>query len=158
MRDKDAYEGNVVLAYTNDHFLMLDCDLQREKDVIAFAKKYAKFHDLGSVVAFKTSDTPQVNLFGNRLINACIIFGKKLSWDEIAWHVQEAYRLGMVNKGFTALRQHGSITIRVNAKNNKIPPPKPIFYYSNGGKRDREGVMAFIRHWVMCKGMGKKGA
>ena len=68
------------------------------------------------------------------------------------WHVQEAYKQGMVNKGFTALRQFGFITIRVNAKNNKIPHPNPICYFSNG---DDTGVMEFIDHWIMCRNMGR---
>jgi len=152
MRDKA--EGNVVLAYQSDSRLMLDCDLKREAVVKKFAKKYAKFHDLGSVAVFKTSDTPQVDLFGKRLGNFCIIFGKGLPWDEIKWHVKEAYRQGIVNKGFTALREFGSITIRVNAKNSKIPPPRPVCYFSNG---DDTGVMEFIGHWVMCRKMGKDG-
>ena len=81
------------------------------------------------------------------------IFGKVLPWDEVKWHVQEAYRQGMVNKGFTALREFGSITIRVNAKNNKIPPPKPLDYFHNG---DSTGITAFIGHWRMCKDLGMK--
>jgi len=143
--------GNIVLAFTSDSFLMLDCDLKREDAVKEFARQYSEFHKLGSVVVLKTSDTPQTDLFGKRLGNYCIIFGKDLAWDEIQWHIQEAYRLGMVNKGFTALRQFGSITIRVNSKNDKIPPPKPIYYFRNG---DRTGVMAFTRHWVMCRKLG----
>lgn len=60
-----------------------------------------------------------------------------------------------VNKGFTVMREFGSITIRVNAKNSKIPSPIPICYFSNGDRReDREGVMQFVRHWVMCRKMG----
>ena len=144
--------GNVVLAYTSDSQLMLDCDLKKEDEVEGFAKRYTKFHDLGSSAVFKTSDTSQVNLFGKPLGNYCIIFGKVLSWDEMKWHVQEAHRQGMVNKGFTALRQFGFITIRVNAKNNKIPPPKPVYYFRNG---DNRGIAAFIKHWEMCRSMGK---
>jgi len=147
MRDS----GNVVLAFTSDSYLMLDCDLKREGEVKEFAKEYAELQKLGSAVVFKTSDTPQVDLYGNRLGNYCIIFGKTLSWDEIKWHIKEAYRLGMVNKGFTALRQFGSITIRVNSKNDRIPPPKPLHYFRNG---NRTGVMAFTRHWVMCRNKG----
>lgn len=145
--------GNVVLAYTTDSHLMLDCDLKREDEVVTFSEEYSKFHDLGSSGVWKTSDSPQIDLYGNRLGNYCIIFGKVLSWDEIKWHVQEVYRLGMVNKGFTALRKFGSITIRVNAKNDKIPPPMPIYYFRNG---DRRGVMAFTRHWVMCRKEGSQ--
>jgi len=149
---RDKAEGNVVLGHTDDSKLMLDCDLKREVEVKEFAKRYTKFHDLGSVAVFKTSNTPQVDLFGERLGNYCVIFGKKISWDEIKWHVKEIYRLGLVNKGFTALREFGSITIRVNAKNDKIPPPRPVFYFSNG---DDTGVMEFIDYWVMCRKMGR---
>jgi hypothetical protein len=150
MTESVKREGNVVLAFTSDIFLMLDCDIKREDDVTKFSKRYPEHHDLGSSAVFKTSDTPQVDLFGERLGNYCIIFGKKISYDEIVWHVQEAYRLGMVNKGFTDMRHIGSITIRVNAKNNKIPPPRPICYFSNG---DDTGIMKFIDHWVNCRKM-----
>jgi hypothetical protein len=59
----------------------------------------------------------------------------------------------MVKKDFLALREFGSITIRVNSKNNKIPPPKPIYYFQNG---DNRGVMDFTRYWVMCRKLGMK--
>lgn len=144
--------GNVVLAYTSDSQLMLDCDLKKEDEVKEFAREYAEFHDLGSSAVFKTSDTSQVDLFGNRMGNYCIIFGKVLPWDEVKWHVQEAYRQGIVNKGFTALRKFGSITIRVNAKNNKIPPPKPLYYFPNG---DDKGIQEFLEYWRMCRNLGK---
>jgi hypothetical protein len=145
-------KGNVVLAYTSDSQLMLDCDLKRESEVIGFAREYTKFHDLGSAAVFKTSDSSQVDLLGNHLGNYCIIFGKVLPWDEVKWHIQEANRLGIINKGFAALRKFGSITIRVTAKNNTIPPPKSVCYFHNG---DNGGITAFVKHWKMCKRMGK---
>lgn len=147
-------EGNVVLAYTSSSILMLDCDLKTEEEVREFARDYALEQDLGSVAVWKTSDTAQVDLFGYRLGNYCIIFGKIISWDEVKWHVQEAFRNKMVNKGFVIIRKFGSITIRVNSKNDKIPPPMPISYFRNGGKKARRGVMAFTRHWVMCRKLG----
>lgn len=134
-----------------DAFLMLDCDLQRIDKVKKFAKTYAKEYDLGSSVVFKTSDTPQIDLFGHRLTNCCIIFGMKLSWDEIRWHVQEVYSRGMVNRGFLAMRYFGSITIRVNAKNKKIPHPTLIAYFDNG---DDTGVFEFIDFWRTCRKEG----
>lgn len=149
MRD----DGNVVLAYQSDCVLMLDCDLKREDEVIEFAKEYAKFHDLGSALVMKTSENGQVDLFGEPLANFCIIFGKVLSWEEIRWHIREAYRLGMVKKDFTALRDFGFITIRVNAKNNKIPHPKIVYYFPKG---DNRGVKGFLKHWVMCKNLGRR--
>jgi len=133
---------------------MLDCDLKREEEVREFSRAYTLEHDLGTSAVFKTSDSSQVDLFGNRLGNYCIIFGKIISWNEVKWHVQEAFRNKMVNKGFVIIRKFGSITIRINAKNDKIPPPMPISYFSNGGKKARKGVMAFTRHWVMCRKLG----
>ena len=147
----NSSSGNVVLAYTSDCVLMLDCDLKRQDEVIEFAEEYAKFHDLGSSLVCETSDSSQVDLYGKRLGNYAIIFGKILGWEEIRWHIKEAYRLGMVNRGFTALRRFGSITIRVNAKNDEIPYPKIVYYFRNG---DRRGVMGFLRHWVMCRNLG----
>lgn len=144
-------EGNVVLGFMSDVFLMLDCDSKRIAEVKKFAKRYAKKYDLGSSAVFKTSDTHQIDLFGHRLTNCCIIFGMKLSWDEIRWHVQETYRLGMVNRGFLALRNYGSITIRVNAKNKKTPHPRLVYYFPN---KDDTGVFEFIDFWVMCRKEG----
>ena len=91
-------KGNVILAFTSDTVLMLDCDLKREDEVIEFAEEYAKFHKLGSVLVMKTSDSNQLDLYGNRLGNYCVIFGKPLSWEEIRWHIKEAYKLGMLTR------------------------------------------------------------
>jgi len=144
--------GNVVLAYTSDSQLMLDCDLKREDEVIEFAREYAKFHNLESSAVFKTSDSNRVDLYGKRLGNYCIIFGKVLPWDEIKWHIQEAFRLGMIDKKFKRIREFGTITIRVNSKNSRIPPPRPLYYFRNG---DDTGIRKFVNHWKMCRKMGK---
>lgn len=152
MNDK----GNVVLAYTSDSHLMLDCDLQREDETIEFAEEYSKFHDLGSALVIETSRPKQMDLSldkDNLLNRYSIIFGKIIGWEEIRWHIREAYRLGMVKRDFLALREFGSITIRVSAKNDEIPYPKIVSYFRNG---DRKGVMRFLRHWVMCKTMGRE--
>jgi hypothetical protein len=148
MRDN----GNVVLGYTSDSILMLDCDLQRENEVKEFAEEYTKCHDLGSALVMRTSKSMQVDLYGRPLGNYCIIFGKVLDWHEIKWHVAEVYRLGMVNRAFTALRDFGSITIRVNAKNNKIPYPEPLHYFQNG---DETGVKSFLEYWAMHRRLGR---
>lgn len=155
-RVKHRREGNVVLAWMNDCFLALDCDLKREEEVTEFAKEYSKVQSLGTSLVAKTSDSGgQVDLFRNKLDNYCIVFGKRLTWEEIQWHIDECYRLGIINKGFRALRKFGSITIRVNAKNDKIPPPAIVRYFSNGdGKKDREGVIRFLEHWIRCKNEG----
>jgi hypothetical protein len=144
-------EGNVVIGFTSDYLLMLDCDLKRIDEVKWFAPKFGKKHDLGSSLIIKTTDTPQVDLFGKPLGNYAIVYGKRKCWDAIKWLVGEAYRLGIVNKAFARIRQVGSITIRVNAKNEKIPPPKPIAYFDNG---DDTGIMEFLDHWIMCRKMG----
>jgi hypothetical protein len=149
---REKREGNVVLAYTSDSQLMLDCDLKREDEVKEFAREYAESNDLGSSAVFKTSDTNRVDLFGKRLGNYCIIFGKVLSWEEIQWHITECRRLGIIERAFANLREFGFITIRVNSKNNKIPPPKPLYYFRNG---DNRGITAFTKHWKMCRKMGK---
>lgn len=152
---KHRREGNVVLAWTTDCFLALDCDLKREDEVTEFEEEYSEVQSLGSSLVAKTSDSSQVDLFGNRLNNYCIIFGKRLTWEEIQWHIDECFRLGIINRGFHKLRKFGSITIRVNAKNDKIPPPAIVRYFSNGDSRkDREGVIRFLEHWVRCRKEG----
>jgi hypothetical protein len=151
----DGYhkQGNIVLAFTSDTILMLDCDLKRENELIEFSTEFTKFHKLGSVLIMRTSESYQVDLFGERLGNYCIIFGKILSWMEIKWFVQESYRLAMVNKGFVIIRKFGSITIRVNSKNNEIPSPEPVYYFPNG---DNKGVKEFLEDWAWKKNLGLK--
>jgi len=143
--------GNVVLGYTSDTTLMLDCDLKAEDEVIRFAKGYTKMHDLGSVVVFKTSNSKQIDLFKKKLGNYCVIFGKPLSWEEILFHVEQCLRLGIVNRQFANMRSLGAITIRVNAKNSRTPAPLPVFYYKNG---DRRGIGNFTRYWRQFRAEG----
>lgn len=133
-------KGNVVLGFTSDNYLMLDCDSQIEPDVIWFAKAYAKEYGLGSALVMKSSEG-----------NYFIIFGKRVSWEEVKWHVGEAYRLGMVNEEFADVRQFGTVTIRVNAKNKEKPHPTIVAYFDNG---DDTGIWEFIDRWVMCRRMG----
>lgn len=144
---------NVVIGYTTDCHLCLDCDLKPEKEVIEFAEEYAKFQDLGSVDVYKTSDSPQIDLFGNRLGNYCIIFGKIISWEEVKWHITEAYRLRMIHRSFLVMREIDKITIRVNAKNDKTSPPKLIHTFRNG---DDKGTRAFRRWLKLNKDLGTK--
>jgi hypothetical protein len=131
---------------------MLDCDLKREEEVIEFAEEYAKFHDLGSALVMKTSDSTQVDLSFRKLENYSIIFGKVLSWEEIRWHVNEANRLGIVDRKFTALREFGYITIRANAKNEDIPHLEIVHRFENG---DDTGVKDYLDFWDMCKELGR---
>jgi hypothetical protein len=149
-----AEQGNVVLGYCSDDILMLDIDNQTQETTIEFAKNYAEFHDLGKVLVMKTSEIYQLDLFDNIVNCYCIIFGKcPLPWEEIKWHITEARRLGMIERSFTELRKYGYITIRANPKNSSIPYPKIVGYYGEG---DNKGVMAYLRHWKNCRGLGRK--
>jgi len=144
--------GNVVVGFTSDSILMLDCDLKRESEVVQFASEYAKFHDLGSSLVMLSSKNGQMDLCGEPLANYFVVFGKTLNWDQIRWLVEEAYRLKIVNKSFLALREFGYITLRLTAKNDSIPFPKLVTYFDNG---DDRGVMSFLRFWVNCRKLGK---
>lgn len=146
-------EGNVVVAYCSDTVLMLDIDNQTKEVVKDFATKYAKFHNLGSILIMKTSERGQLDLLGNKLESFAVIFGKcPLGWEEIQWHVTEARRLGMIERSFLKLRKFGYITIRVNPKNNKTPCPRISYYHRSG---DRTGIFRYIRLYVMCKKLGR---
>jgi len=154
MSVKEDVEGNVVIGFSNNNILMLDCDGKEEEEVITFAREYAKFHDLGSALVIKTSETKQLSLNLRPLANYCIIFGRVLSWEEIKWHIQEAYRLGMVDEKFAEMRNYSNlITIRVNAKNKEKPPPEFVHYFHNG---DDTGIIEFLRFWSICKELGRK--
>lgn len=148
----EAEQGNIVLAYSGRDILMLDPDLKRKTEVIPFSEEYAKFHDLGSSAVFLSSDPLLVDLFGVRLYNFAVIFGKRLSNQEIQWHLKECLRLGMVDRAFAEV-QTDIRTIRVNAKNKLIPPPVPVHYFRNG---DDTGIQDFVTHWVRERNLGLK--
>jgi hypothetical protein len=147
--------GNVVLGFCTNKFLMLDLDLHTEKVAKTFAKSYSQFHGLGSVLLLQTSKSTQIDFFGNKLNKYSAIFGKPLSWDEITWHVNETRRLGMIERSFLYIRKFGSITIRVNAKNDKTPPPKTVILYKLG---DMSGILQFNEFRKACKNLGKLNA
>lgn len=155
-RVRNVREGNVVLGFTTDCHLALDCDWKSKEETVKFAEEYSKAQSLGSSLVVRTSyGNGQVDLLGNVINNYAVVFGKRLTWEEIKWHIDECFRLGMINRGFRKLRKFGFITIRVNAKNNKIPHPDVVRYVSNGGKKsDREGVKRFLEHWKRCKSLG----
>jgi len=127
---------------------MLDVDLQMKSFVLEFVGKYAKAHNLGGYVILETSKSTQTDLFGNQLGNFAVIFGKHLTWGEIQWHIDECLRLGIINREFAVIRKFGSITIRVNAKNDKIPAPNVV--YSKYTKKDK-AVKRFLDYYEMCK-------
>ena len=155
VENKVSKEGNVVLGYCTPTFLMLDIDYQVEELVKDFAQRYAKFHDLGSSLILKTSPwNGQMDLFGNKLGRFSVIFGKPVDWEEIAWHIKEAKRLGMIDRSFVAIRKFGSTTIRTSEKNKETPHPKILAYYRNG---DWTGVKHYIKLWVLEKHLGTAG-
>jgi len=155
-RYREKGEGNVVVSYMSDCILMLDCDLKRQDDIIEFAREYCKTHNLLDALVMRTSECMQVDLFGEPLGNFCVVFGRILQWSEIRWHVLEAFRLGMVDKGFVVIRKFQSITIRVSAKNNKVPYPKFVAYFDDGDSRIGLGIKKFLKYWAMCRGLGFK--
>ena len=152
-RNVYSKDGNVVIGFCTNNILMLDLDLHTEATAKAFVKSYSEFHKLGSVLLLKTSDSNQIDLLGNRLKKYAAIFGKPLIWDEILWHIKECRRLGMIERSFLNLRKFGYITIRVNAKNAKIPPPKVVAHYRLG---DNTGVVLFLKFRKSCKDLGKQ--
>jgi len=150
-RSKHSNEGNIVLGLTSRSFLMLDIDLQNEEYAWKLVLNYATFHKLGSILFLRSSKSTQGDLFGNRLGNYLAIFGTTLQWKEIHWHITELRRLGIINKSFAKLREFGSITIRVNAKNKKTRRPKVIRYYRNG---PITGIARFVAHRNRCQDVG----
>jgi len=136
--------GNIVVGFTTNTFLMLDADLQTEERVVEWAREYTRLYELGSVLIMKTSDSLQLDLYGNKLYNFCIIFGQPLGWQEIILHIENAYREGIVNKYFREMRYLGVITERVNRKNNRINYPK-IFKYINVGAPVEQALKSGIR-------------
>lgn len=148
-------DGNIVLGFCSNTFLMLDLDLHTEAVAKAFSKSYSEFHDLGSALLILTSKSTQIDLFGNKLNKYAVIFGKLLTWDEIIWHIKEARRLGMIERSFLNLRKFGYITIRVNAKNDKTPPPKTVALYHLG---DMTGIINFNEFRKACKNLGKQSS
>lgn len=110
---------------------------------------------MGSALLILTSESTQVDLFGNKLNKYGVIFGKPLTWNEILWHIKEARRLGMIERSFLNLRKFGYITIRVNAKNDKTPPPKTVALYHLG---DMTGIIQFNKFRKACKNLGKQSS
>jgi hypothetical protein len=145
-------DGNVILGYASDTALMLDVDEQIEQFVIKFAIRYTRFHKLGSVLVLRSSLSSKTDLFGNKLANFFIIFGKPLCWAEIQWHISELRRLGIINRGFATLRNYGHIILRENSKNKKIPPPEVIKFYNTG---DMTVIADFISDKNISQGIGE---
>jgi len=57
----------------------------------------------------------------------------------------------IIERAFTKLRDFGSITIRVNAKNFETPPPDIIKFYANG---DMTGMRDFVQFRNRFRNLG----
>jgi hypothetical protein len=143
--------GNLVIGFSTDNLLMLDCDLKTKNEVIEFAKKYSKFHDLGSALVIKTSDSNKIDQFGNRLENFAVVFGKRISREEKIWHINECYILKIINKEFAETRDFPSTSMRANAKNSRKSHPEILYFFENG---DDFGVRKYLEFWNICKDLG----
>lgn len=141
---------SVVIGFTTDCYLMLDADLKTEK-VIDWAEEYAKTYRLGTVLVMKTSDSFQLDLYGNKLHNFCIVFGQPLPWQEIMMHIENAFKDKIINKGFRKMRYLGHITERINRKNRRKACPKFYKYIPNG---NHEGCFEYLRWWKWNKENG----
>jgi hypothetical protein len=145
-------EGNVVLGFCTISSLILDVDLQTKERVLKFADTYAEFQGLGSSLVTKTSDSTQKDLLGNRLSNWAIIFGKaNMCWEEIAWHLGEARRLGMTKRVNAVFARFGYITERANAKNKDIAPPEIVKFFPHG---DMRKIRDYVQFWNRYKNLG----
>lgn len=147
-----SIDGTVVVGFTTSDYLMLDADLKKPDEVVEWAKKYAKKYRLGSVLIMKTSDSFQLDLYGNRLYNFSIIFGEHLPWQEIMLHINNALKDKIVDKKFVKMRFQGFITERVSRKNKQIDYPKYFKYIPNG---DNEGVFEYLRWRAWYKNVGE---
>ncbi len=139
-RDGDLNRGNVVIGYCDTSLLMLDVDDHDKAYAIDFAKRYTDFHNLGSVEVYETSKN-----------HFAVIFGKPLDRWEIRWHLKETLRLGVINEGFSRIRDCDGITIRTNAKDWKTPSPKSVYLYVHG---DTTGILRYRQSKKMTEKLG----
>lgn len=150
-------EGNVVVGFDANDVLMLDADLITEERAVEWAREYGKDFDLGSILIMKTSDSFQLDLYGNKLYNFCIVFGQLLPWQEIVIHVENAYKEGIVNKIFRDMRYYlGHTTERVNRKNRRISHPKYFKYIWKETNGNHEGCFEYLRMWKYNKEVGEQ--
>jgi hypothetical protein len=141
-------DGEPVLGYCTPSFLMLDVDFNTEGTVKNFADKYDNFFNLGGYLIVETSIKKQFTIIGQQLKSYAVIFGKALSFEEIKWHVEEAFKLGIVDKAFLYVRYFGSTTIRTSAKNKETPRPRIVAFRDSG---DIRGVIRYLRMWSISK-------
>jgi len=145
-------EGYPIVGFTTDRFLMLDPDLAKPSSLVRYCKSYTKFYRLGCVLITKTSEPWQIDLFGKRLGNFTAIFGKPIEWQEILWHVEQAYKARVVSKQFLLARiRDGTTTERVNRKNLKKSYPTAYRFIRNG---DNAGCKEYVEFWANNRKIG----
>jgi hypothetical protein len=98
-----------------------------------------------------TSSRGELNLYGDRFYNFCIVFGRFIrQWRVVMRHIRNASNDGIVDGQFVKTKElNGWINERVNKKSNTIGHPR-IFCYIPSRKdtpKDREGVFAYLRFW-----------
>jgi hypothetical protein len=144
---------SVVRAIATPDYLMLDADYQTKERVVRWAIAYAKYWKLGCILIMETSDRGVLDLFGNRLYSFIIIFGRRLPWEEIKFHIRNALADRIVDETFLRMRFLGVTTERVGEKNAKTQEPRRYRYIwtENDTEEDREGVIAYLRFWTHKK-------
>ena len=142
-----------IVGFTTADYLMLDVDNRTPTRIYLWTKSYSKRYHLGCALINITSDTErQLDLFGNRLYHLSVIFGVRQCWEEIVFHIGNAFKDGIVDKKFVKMRYIGVITERVTVKSNRISYPRPFHYIRNSNKRrDKEGVFEYLRFWQWHK-------
>jgi hypothetical protein len=151
MKGKKECKGNIVIGYTSQGYLMMDCDGRRENEVIEFSEQYTKFHNLGCSLNMKSSEDGQVDLSGHKIGHYFIIFGKPLNNDAILWHLRDCCRLGFTNKRFVEANKYGNITLRLNAKNGKISAPTYVSFFQHG---EFDGIHDYLKDWINLRKLG----
>jgi hypothetical protein len=138
-----------VIGFTTSDYLMLDADNVKARILIQWVKKRTREYRLGNVLIMRTSISKQLTIDQKRVPNSyCAVFGKRLHWQEIVFHIHAAYEDGIVKKDFVQMRYQGTVTERVNAKSDKASYPKFFSYIRVSEKRkDREGAMKYFGWW-----------
>jgi hypothetical protein len=143
-----------VVAFTDSEHLMIDADRQTKERVPKWTREYSRAYNLGNALITLSSDESQLDLDGNKLYNFTIVFGKRLPWTEIMFHIHNAARDGITNKVFVKMRFQGFISERVTAKSREKSYPTIFRYIHNSDKKeDREGITEYLRWWKWNRDM-----
>ena len=107
---------------------------------------------MGSVIILRISKSNNTDLFGNRLDNFAVIFGKPLKWKGILLaHKRDKkirhYKQRLCKNAIFGCNNNQGKLLRTL----KAPPPEVIKYYSNG---EKTGILRFIKHKNLCIDLG----